>query len=181
MKIGLVRHFKVISSHGRKYLNSEEFNERMSGYDIHPVKPNEVNINGSEWDVCYASTLSRAQTTAKTIYDGEIITTPLIIEVPISSFIKTNTRLHYMVWLIVGRIAWLLSLKSQKEVKPQTLSRIDEFINQIESSGHQNILIVSHGFFMKIFVRELKKHGFKGYLDFSPQNGKLYRFEKDKF
>ena len=84
MKLGLVRHFKVISPHGKKKLNSEEFNERMSGYDIYPVKPNEVNIDSNEWDICYASTLSRAQTTAKTIYDGEILSTPLIIEVPLS-------------------------------------------------------------------------------------------------
>ena len=178
MKIGLVRHFKVISPHGKKKLNSIEFNEHMSGYDIYPVKPNKININSNEWDICYASTLSRAQTTAKTIYNGEIVTTSLIIEVPLTAFIKTNTRLHYMIWLIVGRIAWLFSLKSQIEVKPQTLLRIDEFIQQIENSGHQNILIVSHGFFMKVFVRKLKKQGFKGNLDFSPKNGKLYYFNK---
>ena len=75
-------------------------------------------------------------------------------------------------------LLWLFSLKSQPEVKPQTILRIDKFLKQIESSGHQNILIVSHGFFMKIFVRELLKRGFKGDLDFSPKNGKLYRFEK---
>jgi len=178
MKIGLVRHFKVISPHGKKKLNSAEFNERMSGYDIYPVKPNDVNIDINEWDVCFASTLSRAQTTARTIYNGNIITTPLIIEVPLSAFVETNTRLHYMIWQIVGRIAWLFSLKSQEEIKPQTLYRIDEFIKQIESSVCQNILIVSHGFFMKVFVRELKKRGFKGELDFSPKNGKLYRLEK---
>ena len=178
MKIGLVRHFKVLSPNGKKMLNSAEFIKRMSEYDIHPVKSNKINIDSNEWDACYASTLSRAQTTAKTIYDGDIVTTPLIIEVPISSFIKTNIRLHYMVWLIVGRIAWLFSFKSQPEVKPQTLSRINEFIKQIENSGHQNILIVSHGFFMKVFVRYLKKRGFKGNLEFSPKNGKLFRFEK---
>ena len=178
MKIGLVRHFKVISPHGKKKLNSAEFDKRMSGYDIYPVMPNEIIIDSNEWDVCYASTLSRAQTTAKTIYNGEIVSTPLIIEVPLSAFIKTNTRLNNLVWLIVGRVAWLFSLKSQSEVKPQTHSRIDKFIKQIENSGHQNILIVSHGFFMKVFVNELQKRGFKGYLDFSPKNGKLYQFEK---
>jgi len=178
MKIGLVRHFKVISPHGKKKLSSVEFNEHMSGYDIYPVKPNGIIIDSNEWDVCYASTLSRAQTTAKTIYDGEIATTPLIIEVPLSAFMKTNIRLHYMIWQIVGRIAWLFSLRSQPEGRAQTLSRIDEFISQIEKSEHQNILIISHGFFMKVFVRELKKHDFKGNLDFSPKNGKLYRLEK---
>lgn len=150
----------------------------MSGYDIYPVKPNKITIDSSEWDICYASTLSRAKTTAETIYDGQIIITPLIVEVPLVAFIKTNTRLHYMIWQIIGRIAWLFSSKSQPEVKPQTLSRINQFIEMIENSGHQNILIVSHGFFMKILFKELKRHGFKGELEFSPQNGKLYRLKK---
>lgn len=178
MKIGLVRHFKVLSPHGNKNINSVEFNDRMSGYDVYPVKPNEVNINSDEWDICYASTLSRAITTAKSIYDGEIITTPLIVEVPLSAFIITNTRLHYMVWQVVGRIAWLFSLKSQIEVKPETLVRVRKFIEEIETSGHQNILVVSHGFFMKVLVRELRRRGFKGKLDFAPKNGTLYSFEK---
>ncbi len=178
MKIGLVRHFKVISPHGKKKLSSTEFNERMSGYDIYPVKPNEVNINSDDWDVCYASTLSRAITTAQTVYAGKIITTPLIIEVPLSAFIATNTKLHYMVWQIIGRIAWLFSFKSQIEVKPQTLARVRKFIEEIENSSYQNILVVSHGFFMKVLVGELKRRGFKGKLDFSPKNGKLYQFEK---
>ena len=178
MKIVLVRHFKVISPHGKKRLNSQEFNERMDGYDIYPVKPNEVFVNSDEWDICYASTLSRAITTAKTIYKGNIVETPLIIEVPLSSFINTNTRLHYMIWQIVGRIAWLFSFKSQKEIRSQTIARINEFIKLLENSEHENILIVSHGFFMKVFVNQLKKRGFEGKFDFSPKNGKLYLFEK---
>lgn len=178
MKIGLVRHFKVISPHGMKKLNSTEFNERMSGYDINPVKPNEIEIDSSEWDICYASTLSRAQTTANIIYKGTIITTPLIVEVPLSAFIRIDIKLPYITWLVAGRIAWLFSAKSQSEHKSQTLARINEFLKLIETSRKENILIVSHGFFMKILVGELKKRGFKGELEFSPKNGKLYRFEK---
>ncbi len=177
MKIGLVRHFKVVSPYGNKKLSSFEFNERMNGYDIFPVKPNKLNINSAEWDICYASTLSRAKTTAETIYNGEIILTPLIIEVPLFSFVRTNRKIHYMVWQIVGRIAWLFSHKSQIEGYSQTIQRINQFLEDIKKSEHQNILIVSHGFFMKVLVRELKRSGFKGHLDFSPKNGKLYLFE----
>jgi broad specificity phosphatase PhoE len=178
MKIGLVRHFKVITPRGKKKLNSVEFNERISEYDISPVKPNKLEINSNEWEICFASTLSRAQTTVNLIYNGTIITTPLIIEVPLSAFIKTKLRLSYLSWLVLGRIAWLISAKSQYENKNQTLERINEFLELLETSGKQNILIVSHGFFMKILVDELKKRGFKGELEFSPKNGKLYRFEK---
>jgi broad specificity phosphatase PhoE len=150
----------------------------MERYDVYPVNPNEVNINSNDWELCYSSTLSRAKTTAKTIYNGKIVETPLIVEVPLSAFIKTNARLHYMVWQIIGRVAWLFSLKSQKETRPQTIVRINEFIKILEKLEEKNILIVSHGFFMKVFVNQLKKIGFKGKLDFSPKNGKLYLFEK---
>ncbi|MCF6269329.1 MAG: histidine phosphatase family protein [Melioribacteraceae bacterium] len=178
MKIGLIRHFKVVSPNGGKYLNSTEFDNSMSGYDVYPIKPNEISIDCNEWNICYASTLSRATTTAKIIYDREIVETPFIVEVTLSAFIKTNARLHYMAWQIAGRIAWLFSFKNQSEVKQQTFERINQFLELLENSGHQNILIVSHGFFMKVLVRELKKRGFKGKLDFSPKNGKLYRFNR---
>jgi len=177
MKIGLVRHFKVISPKGGNKINSAEFNNRMHGYDIYPVKPNDITLDSKEWDICYSSTLSRAKITAETIYIGKIIYTPLIVEVPLSAVINTNIKLHYRVWQIFGRIAWLFSLKTQPEVRPQTLLRISQFLKQIEKSQYQNILIVSHGFFMKILVRELKERGFKGEFNFSPQNGKLYTFE----
>lgn len=176
MKIGLVRHFKVISPNGSNMLNSKEFNNRMDGYDVYPVKPNNLEINSAEWEVCFVSTLSRARTTAETIFNGKIIYTPLIVEVPLSSFTQTNKKIHYMVWQILGRVAWLFSHKSQKECIKQTFDRIDEFIKTIEKSQHNNVLIVSHGFFMKVLVHKLKKNGFKGQIDFSPQNGKLYIF-----
>jgi len=179
MKIGLVRHFKVITPPGKRKLNSIEFDARMNGYDVYPVRANDLKINEEEWDVCYASTLSRAQTTAKTIYAGKIMSTPLIIEVPLSSFIKTSYNLHYMIWQILGRIAWFFLLKNQSENKTETLARIYKFIRLLENSGYENILIVSHGFFMKILARELKKRGFRGELEFSPQNGKLYIFKDD--
>ena len=178
MKIGLVRHFKVVSPHGKKVLNSAEFNERMDGYDIYPVKPNQLSINQNDWDICYSSTLSRAKTTAKTIFEGKIIITSQIVEVPLSAFINTKIKLHFMIWQILGRIAWLFSLKSQKESKKQTILRINQFLEEIQKSSYRSILIVSHGFFMKILVHELKKRGFSGELDFSPQNGKLYLFQK---
>jgi len=178
MKIGLVRHFKVVRSNTLKKLNATKFNKQMNSYDNSAVRANEVNICSHDWDICYASRLSRASETARTIYKGEIISTDLIIEVPLSAFMKTNTSFPSMVWHIGGRIAWLFSSKSQEESISGTKQRINDFIKTIEESGHKNILVVSHGFFMKVFVRQLKKRGFVGSIDFAPKNGKLYLFEK---
>lgn len=178
MKIGLVRHFKVVRSNTLKKLNSTQFDEQMNSYDNSPVKANDVNLNSNDWDICYASTLSRAYETAKTIYHEEIISTDLIIEVPLSTFMKTKILFPSMVWHVGGRIAWLFSGKSQKEDISNTKQRIDDFMNIIEKSGCENILVVSHGFFMKVFAHKLKKRGFIGKIDFAPKNGKLYLFEK---
>ncbi|NOX66093.1 MAG: histidine phosphatase family protein, partial [Chlorobi bacterium] len=142
--------------------------------DHFPVKANVANINSDDWDICYASTLSRAYETAKTIYQGK----DLIIEVPLSAFMRTNVKLPSMVWHVGGRVAWFFSSQTQKENISGTKKRIDEFMKIIEESGHKNILVVSHGFFMKVFARQLKKHGFTGTIDFAPKNGKLYLFEK---
>ncbi|VAX21182.1 hypothetical protein MNBD_IGNAVI01-2418 [hydrothermal vent metagenome] len=150
----------------------------MRNYDHFPLKTNEVNINPKDWDICYASTLNRACETAKTIYQGEIISTDLIIEVPLTAFMKTNIHFPSMVWHVGGRIAWLFSSNTQKEDISGTKQRISAFMKIIEESGHKNILVVSHGFFMKVFAGQLKNQGFTGTIDFAPQNGKLYLFEK---
>ena len=178
MKIGLVRHFKVIRSNTLKNLTSAQFNKQMDNYDHFPVKANNVNVNPNDWEICYASTLSRAYETAKTIYNGEIITSDLLIEVPLNAFMKTNIQLPSIVWHVGGRIAWLFSSNTQKENITTTKQRIDNFMKIIEDSEPKNILVVSHGFFMKVFARQLKNRGFIGTIDFAPKNGKLYLFEK---
>ncbi|MEN8194474.1 MAG: histidine phosphatase family protein [Bacteroidota bacterium] len=178
MKIGLVRHFKVRTPEIENRLNSSEFNQIMQNYDHSPVIPSAIQIDADGWDLCYASTLSRAVETAKTIYRDEIINTDLIVEVPLSSFMNTNIPLPNMVWHVGGRIAWLFSCKSQIEDIKTTKQRIKDFMKLVEESGHKKILVVSHGFFMKVFASQLKKYGYSGAIDFAPKNGKLYLFEK---
>lgn len=48
----------------------------------------------------------------------------------------------------------------------------------IYESDYQNILIVSHGFFIRELTKRLNAEGFKGKIDPAPQNGKLYLFQK---
>ena len=138
-------------------LNSSEFNDVMKNYDHFPVRANDVKINSSEWEVCYVSSLPRAAETAKLLYQGKTISTDLIIEVPLVAFMKTNISVPNIVWHIVGRIAWLFSSKSQIENISVTKQRINDFIDIIEDSGYENILIVSHGFFMKVCAAEIKE------------------------
>ena len=174
MLIGLVRHFKVDIPFTKTFYTPEEFNKQMSDYDTAGVIPNEVNLGNYDWNICYASNLPRAITTAKTIYKEEIITTPHLREVPINAFINIPVRLPAPVWHISARIAWKKNSSSQPETYNQTMERINKIYNTITSNGYENILIVSHGFFMRVFHNFLTKKGFEGEIDFSPRNGKLY-------
>lgn len=178
MKIGLVRHFKVNVKPGEGGLSSAEFEMAMNNYDNADVIPNNLNIRENDWDICYASTLPRAIKTAKTIYGGEIITTDLIREVPILPFTKRNFVLPAFFWHMAARIAWLKNKPSQPEGKHETENRINKFLEIIDSSGYEKILVVSHGFFMGSLFKILLKKGFKGEMDFRPRNGKLYILEK---
>ena len=177
MKLGLVRHFKV-KQEKKKYLTPSEFNQAMKEYDYCPVIPNELRINQNEWDICYCSTLPRAVKTAEAIYSKDIIKTDLLKEVPIAAFTKRKIILPLFFWHLGARIAWYKSHKSQKENITQTKERIEKFCNIISSSGYENILIVAHGYFLRMFYEQMKKKGFTGNVDFNMQNGKLYVIEK---
>lgn len=177
MKLGLVRHYKVITN-GKYFLTSKEFEQVMFNYDVAPVKENGLRINSDDWDICYCSTLQRAITTADSICKKEIIKTDLLVEVPIKSFAKTNFSLPSFLWHFGSRIAWLFNSNTQPEGYRDTNQRIKNLICLVENSDHKNILIVSHGFFMKILVKQLKKKGYNGFIDFAPKNGKLYTFNK---
>lgn len=173
MKLGLVRHYKVITNEN-SFLSSHEFASAMRNYDSAPVSKNGLKINSDDWEICYCSTLPRAVTTAESIYKGKIIKTDLIIEVPISPFTKRNIKLPSFIWHIGARIAWYKSFKSQIEDIHKTRERINKFYNLIVESDFNKILIVSHGYFLRMFYEEMKKKGFNGELDVNIQNGKLY-------
>jgi broad specificity phosphatase PhoE len=178
MKLGLVRHFQVITDE-KTFLSSYEFAEAMKKYDLAPVLKNGLKINSSDWDICYCSTLPRAVTTAESVYNGEIIKSDLLVEVPISPFTKRYIKLPSFVWHIASRIAWYKSHKSQSESIHDTKKRIHKFYEILKNSGFKRILIVSHGYFLRMFYEEMKKRGFKGDIEMNIQNGKLYTIEKE--
>ena len=177
MIIGLVRHFKVKVKPGEGGLTSSEFEKAMSDYDLADVIPNELQVDAADWEICYSSSLPRALKTAETIYHGKIIITDLLREVPILPFTKTDFIFPAFVWHTAARIAWLKNRPSQPEGKFKTEERIKKFLEIINSSNHERVLIVSHGFFMNSIFRELLKLGFKGSMDYHPRNGKLYILE----
>lgn len=178
MRIGLLRHFKVDCPH-KKMMTSQEFLEWSRRYDISQVIKTKVEMNGVEWDVCYVSDMPRAIITAKEVYKGSIIIDKLLREVDNAPFINTKRiKLPFALWHICGRIAWYLKLKSQPENKEETRKRIYEFLDRIDWSK-ENILIVFHGFMIYNFQKELRKLGFKGDKLKKVKNGVLYEYIKE--
>lgn len=173
MKIGLIRHYQVITEE-KTFLSADDFTNAMKNYDNSPVLKNGLKINSDDWEICYCSTLPRAVTTAESIYDGKIIKTDLIVEVPIAPFTKRNIKLPSFIWHIGARIAWYKSFKSQIEDIHKTRERISKFYKIVQESDCTNILIVSHGYFIRMFYEEMKKIGFTGNVSANIQNGKLY-------
>lgn len=178
MKIGLVRHLEVNSPPKKTFMTSEEFSKWAKEYEARGIKSNAIAKTLNEWPCCICSSSIRTVQTANLIYNGPIKKSDLITEVPIGPVFITNRKLPFIFWLVSGRVAWLLSHKSQQESLKDTITRVKKFISSLISSGNNDILIVSHGFIMRLIKRELYAKGFTGEKFSSPKHGRLYIFEK---
>lgn len=175
MRIGLLRHFKVNCPH-KRWMTSGEFREWSEKYERSKVIKKKVEMYGIEWDICYASDLPRAVTTAKEVYSGNVNLDKLLREVDNAPFIHTERiKLPFEIWHVCGRLAWYFKSKSQPETVKDTRRRINLFLDHIDWSK-ENILIVFHGFMLYIFQKELRKRGFEGRKLKLVKNGVLYEY-----
>jgi broad specificity phosphatase PhoE len=173
MTIHLLRHFKV-QDNTPSWLNSDEFNQWVDTYDILPIKVIEVKLP-KNIDLILCSTLLRAKKTVKELPKIEIIYTDKLVEVGSRVFFNTNIKLQKYIWFTMGTLFWYLnSLDGENRV--DTIKRAKEVVEELKALKQENILIVSHGFFMKVLAKELKEEGFLGEIEFRPKNGKIYSF-----
>lgn len=179
MIIGLIRHFKVDFKPVKRIYSADDFSRAMDLYENSPVILDSIKLSNNNWDVCYCSTINRAIVTANNIYNGKIIYTDLIVEVPVTPFTKNKIKLPSFVWHLGGRIAWHKNHHSQPEKRSETLIRIKSFLDEISGNNYKSVLVVTHGFFMRVLVEQLIKNGYKGKIDVRPVNGKLYILNND--
>lgn len=170
--IYFLRHFKV-KDNSKSWLNSEEFNQWVKSYDTFELEYNSV-VLPKNIDKIYVSSQNRAIKSADFLNFNYKIN-DLLVEVPIKSFIYTKFKLPKWLWLFVGRLAWFFNLK-QLETKEETNERIENFIQNLDMNS--NILIISHGFFMILLLKKLKKIGYRGDIPRRIGNGKVYILEK---
>jgi len=177
MKIGIVRHFKV-DYKAKTFMNSQDFIDYVDGYNNASVIENEVTITKGMWNKCYCSDMTRAITTAETIYNGEIIKSELLQEVNMYPSRQSKIRVPTLIWSIAARIGWKYNKEPQKEGLNKTKERAKAFVQILDLTANENILLVTHGFFSITLIGELRKLGFNGRIPKKMKNGYLYILEK---
>lgn len=177
--IGLVRHFRVVVRRPKRaWLTAEQFNAWMDLYDYADIEPVDFDPNGQEWDQCISSDLPRAAATAGGIFPGTVRYTDKLREIKFAAVNLPGVRLHYNLWLLLGRLAWYFGHRSQPEGRQATEQRAREVADLLQAEySAANVLTVTHGAFMQVLVKELRTRGYTGSRILHPRNGKLYVFQ----
>ncbi|RFS17750.1 histidine phosphatase family protein [Emticicia sp. C21] len=178
MKIGLVRHFKVKQSLPRGFLiGHDALTDWFAQYDHAEVNYTTIDMRAINWELCYASTMSRAYKTARHIFKGEIEVHDDLREVSVLNLMNKKRRLPIILWAILIKRKTL----SANEITESTKKKLADFVDKLLTKPEKEILIVSHGFIMMLLQQELIARGFTGELFRNPANGKVYIFEKSDF
>lgn len=159
MKITIIRHGKV-NMQWKKWYTSKQFDLACANYDISPLYPMHETENAVSCDI-YISTLKRSKETAEHLFGKkEFIETKLLNEVPLKSFCDCNIPLPLCFFNIIGRAQWFFQSRRQPERRQDTKKRADELIALLLQKNRDCVLI-SHGFFMQTFIKELKQSEFR--------------------
>jgi len=176
MRIVLIRHFKVKHKFPL-FCDSKNYDIEFLKYENADLIPNCLDTSSNHFSICYSSNSKRAKETAKKVFKKKIITTDELAEVPIKAIFSTKLKIPFILWNILNRIAWYFNSKNTPENKNQTKKRAIQFLSKLNKNEDENILIVSHRFFLLTLQKELFRMGFMGKKIFSPKNGKFYTFE----
>jgi len=177
MKIGLIRHGNVLY-HDPFFTTGKMFDQGRVAYDSAAIAESAIRISAEDFPVCYSSSKQRAMDTAKLIYPGLFVVTDEIIEVPNSALFLLRIHLPSALRSVIGRIAWFFNYHKMPETRIQSNERAQKFLTHVVETTQENVLLVTHGFFMQSLRHELRKMGFKGHCPYFPPNAKLYVFEK---
>ncbi|MEK3794203.1 histidine phosphatase family protein [Paenibacillus sp. FSL R7-0204] len=187
MKLGLIRHFKVDLKPQRTWLTGEQFNQWVQEYELAPIQAPEHEIGGQRWTLCLCSDQERAVLTASYFEARKFVYTELLREISVTApRLKTirlsGLRLPVNLWLVLGRLFWSVGHSSQAESKAAVLRRADKVIDSLliddEASAQEGcVLIVSHGAFMKILDRRLRRRGYEAERMRYPRNGQIFMYE----
>ena len=159
MKITLIRHGKVDMQWQKAY-TSRAYDRACSAYDLAPIVPIDNLQIQRDAEVIYVSSLSRSRRTAEQLFGmQDFIETKLLDEVPLRSFCDCRISLPLWLWNVGGRLQWLWQSRRQREGRIATGKRAARLISGLLKKD-QDCILVSHGFYMRTLVKELKRQGF---------------------
>lgn len=157
MKLLLIRHGKVDMEWKKSY-TSAEYDKACRDYDDADIVPVGKPQETGDYERIYVSTKKRAVQTAEQLFsaasEAMITQTHLLDEVPLKAFADTERTLPKQVYDIFGRLQWMAG-KRQEEPRTETVKRADELIELLERKN-ENAILVTHGFFMNVLIRQLK-------------------------
>ncbi len=160
MKAIIVRHAKV-NYHWRRFYSSKEYDTACEEYDLSPVVPVKIDGLFSGCEDVWISTLRRTKDSAGCFFGTENTQkSELIDEVPRRSCFDTKLRLPTSFWNVTGRLQWLFGRIRQDEGIGETAERARAFIEMIIEKD-RDCVVVTHGCYMQVLQRELKKAGFR--------------------
>ena len=146
-------------------------------YDSAVAHPTGVTVDPAQWPRCYSSDLSRAYATARAVYAGEIIQTPLLREADIALFRTGSLRLPVPLWRWTLRIAWLTGHRSQRAARDDLRSRV-RAVADLAEAAESDVLLVSHAGLLAYLRRELVRRGFRGPKFRIAEHARLYVYER---
>lgn len=175
MELILLRHFRVLDTCDKRVFNTKEIDLWVERYDTFDLAYHDIVL--PDVDKVYTSALSRAKRSAEHL-SAMYESTPLLNEVSAKAFFDTKWRFPKLLWLLVGRVYWSFGWVRRSESKKETFQRARTVVEMLGDEKHARIMIVSHGFFMRVLEQVLKEQGFVGEMDRHPKNGKPYYFRR---
>ena len=177
--IGLCRHFPIPDVSSWQLMSTKQFQDWiLFNEKAIPVK-NQVFSPVENWDICFSSDLPRAKETASALAKNiQTHETSALREVPFSPF-RIPLILPKGTWLLLSRLLWITGGKTP-ERKKESFYRAEKFLDTLMLRAEDNILVITHGFFMHVLVKKLKSLGFEGSIPLYPEYGKVYVFERQK-
>ena len=179
MRIALIRHLKVDCPKSPFWMTSGQFMAWSKRYDDAPVLQHEIDLQGLTFERFFVSPLPRTLATVKRLTQDYTVS-PYLFEVPLYPFVRTKRlKLPFPIWRLFGRLAWLVSAKSQRESKKLSEQRAEAFLKEhIDPLSNGDIAIVTHGFFALVLAKHLLRRGFRGPRYKALGNGRLSLFQK---
>lgn len=161
MRITLIRHGKVDMDWKKKY-TSAEYDAAWAQYDECDILPVTKRLSLPEDVKVYVTPMKRTHQTAEQFLGIKEYTVidDLANEVPLRAYKDSHRRRRLWYMNFRGRAQWWLPNHRQEERRHQTYARAQQLLNRLEQED-RDVVLVSHGFFIRAMAIVLKKNGYK--------------------